>query len=174
MISRLSPYHEQVERALLRRGALPWAGVAATAAAAAVVGYGVRADLGYVSSPPIVGEFEFYGAFALVAVVALLAAAAAARPRERGASRWGWGAGVATAASAIGYGIQTILDHVDEPRLVGELEFYGLFVGCALGALALGAGAVLVGRRRADLTARLGFLALAYVLLVQLIQSLWD
>lgn len=153
---------------------MPWAWAAATAATAAVAGYGLRAHLAYVSKPPLLGELEFYGAFALAAVLALLAAAAAARPKKAGASWWGWGAAGASAASAMGYAIQTILDHVDEPPLVGELEFYFLFVGCALASLVLGAGAVFVGRRRVDLTARLGFVALAYVLLVQLIQSLWD
>ena len=61
-----------------------------------------------------------------------------------------------------------------EPALVGEIEFYGLFVGFACVALVAGAVAVITGRRRGDLTMRFGFIAVAYVLLAQLIQSLWD
>jgi hypothetical protein len=95
-------------------------------------------------------------------------------PGGRGAFWWGWAAAGASILSAIGYAVQTILDHVDEPELVGEVEFYGLFVGFAFVALLAGAVAVITGRTRGDLTMRLGFIAIAYVLLAQLIQSLWD
>jgi hypothetical protein len=89
-------------------------------------------------------------------------------------SRWGWVAVSATILSTIGYAVQTILDHVTVPALVGEIEFYGLFAGFALVALVAGAVSVITGWRRGDLTMRLGFIAVAYVLLAQLIQSLWD
>jgi hypothetical protein len=149
--------------------------VATVATVAAAVGYGVRADLHYVSKPPIAGELGFYGVFALVGVGGFFAAAVAAQPVARpAASRWGWAAAGATLLSATGFGIQTLFDHVHVPPLVSQVEFYGLFVGCGLAALVLGAAAVAAGKRRADLTMRFGFVALSYVLLVQLVQSLWD
>jgi len=95
-------------------------------------------------------------------------------PCRRSASRWRWIAGGATIASAVGYAVQARLDYVSKPALVGEIEFYGLFVGFACVALVAGAVAVITGRRRGDLTMRFGFIAVAYVLLAQLIQSLWD
>jgi hypothetical protein len=95
-------------------------------------------------------------------------------PGRRDVSRWGWVAAGATILSAIGYAVQTILDHVTAPALVGEIEFYGLFAGFAFVALVAGAVSVITGWRRGDLTMRLGFIAVAYVLLAQLIQSLWD
>jgi hypothetical protein len=99
---------------------------------------------------------------------------ARAAPGRLNASRWGWIAAGATVASTIGYIVQTILDYVPAPALVGEIEFYGLFAGFAFVALIAGAVAVITGRRRRDLTMRLGLIAIAYVLLAQLIQSLWD
>jgi hypothetical protein len=93
---------------------------------------------------------------------------------RRNASRWGWVAAGATILSTIGYAVQTILDYVTVPALVGEIEFYGLFVGFALVALVAGVVSVVTGWRRGDLTMLLGFIAVAYVLLAQLIQSLWD
>ena len=144
--------------------------IAAGATIASAIGYAVQARLDYVSKPAFVGEIEFYGLFAL------LAGAVAARPLpgRPGATRWGSAAAGAAILSAIGYAVQTALDHVGEPALVGEIEFYGLFVGFACVALIAGAVAVITGWRRGDLTMRLGFIAVAYVLLAQLIQSLWD
>jgi hypothetical protein len=159
-----------------RRGESRWGWIGAGATIASAVGYAVQRTLDYVSKPAVVGELEFYGLFAGVAFVALMAGAVAARPvlGRRSASRLGWIAAGATVLSVIGYAVQTVLDHVDEPALVGEIEFYGLFVGFALVALIAGAGAVVTGRRRGDLTMRLGFIAVGYVLLAQVIQSLWD
>lgn len=167
----------QARRLRSRKPAARWGWLGAGAIAASAVGYELRARLDYVSKPPLLGELEFYGLFALLAVVALLAAAVAARPlpgRSHAASRWGWAGTGAAFLSAIGYVVQTIFDHVDEPPTLGEVEFYGLLVGMALLALLTGCVAVFVGRRRGDLTMRLGFFAVAYVLLAQLIQSLWD
>jgi hypothetical protein len=146
------------------------------AAIAAAIGYAVQRELRYVSTPAWVGEIEFYGALASVAFLALVAGAAAAWPPEgrRRASAWGWVAAVATAVSAAGYIVQTILDHVYAPPLVGELEFYGVFIGAGSIALLAGAVATFVGRRRDDLTLSLGFIAVAYALFAQLTQSLWD
>ncbi len=151
-----------------------WIGVGATIASA--IGYAVQTAVGYVSKPALVGEIEFYGLFAGLGFVALMSGAVAARPiaERRSASRWGWIAAGATILSVIGYAVQTILDHVDEPGLIGEIEFYGLFVGFAFVALIAGAAAVFTGRRRGDFTMRLGFIAVGYVLLAQVIQSLWD
>jgi hypothetical protein len=156
--------------------ALLWGWLGAGAAAAAAIGYAVQHELAYVSKPAWVGELEFYGAFAVLASLALLIGAIAAwLPRgQRKASVWGWVAGAATLASALGYIVQTVLDHVYAPPLVGQLEFYGMFIGAGFFALLAGVVAVLTGRRRSDLTMSLGFLAVAYVLLAQLTQSLWD
>jgi hypothetical protein len=151
-----------------------WTGVGATIASA--LGCAVQSMLHYVSKPAWVGEIEFYGLFAAVAFVALMAGAVSARPLpgRRSTSQWGWIAAGATILSVVGYAVQTVLDHVDEPALIGEIEFYGLFVGFALVALIAGGVAVITGRKRGDLTMRLGFVAVAYVLLAQAIQSLWD
>jgi hypothetical protein len=159
-----------------RRGPSRWGWIGLGATTTSAVGYTIQTKLGYVSKPALVGELEFYGFFAAVAFVALMAGAVAAEPApgRRGASRLGWIAVGATVMSVIGYVVQTILDHVDEPALVGEIEFYGLFVGFAIVALIAGTAAVMRGRRRGDLTMRLGFIAVGYVLLAQAIQSLWD
>lgn len=94
---------------------------------------------------------------------------------RRIASPWARVAVGATIVSAIGYAVQTILDYVPEPGLIGQLEFYGVFVGFALVALVTGAVALFTGWRRDDRVAvRLGLVAVGYVLLVQVIQSLWD
>jgi hypothetical protein len=94
---------------------------------------------------------------------------------RRSASPWARAAIGATIVSAIGYAVQTILDYVPEPGLVGELEFYGLFAGFAFVALATGAVSIFTGWRRGDrLSVRLGLVAVGYVLLAQVIQSLWD
>jgi hypothetical protein len=161
---------------LSRRDAWRWGWIGVGAAIASAVGYAVEKELAYVSTPAWVGEIEFYGVFASLAVAALTAGAVAARPLagRRTASWWGWIAAGGAILSAIGYAVQTILDHVDEPGIVGEIEFYGLFDGFAIVALIAGLIAVITGRRRGDLTMRFGFIALAYVLLAQMIQSLWD
>ena len=158
------------------RSALWWGSIGAGAAAAAAIGYAVQHELAYVSKPAWVGEIEFYGVFAILAFFALLVGAASAWPPrgQRRASAWGWVAAAATVVSALGYVVQTILDHVSAPPLVGQLEFYGVFIGAGVLALAAGAAACLTGRWRSDLTMSLGFLAVAYVLLAQLTQSLWD
>ena len=178
MIPTVSPSGARVEAraARCRRSASRWGWIAAGATIASAIGYAVQARLDYVSKPAFVGEIEFYGLFAGFAFVALLAGAVAARPLpgRPGATRWGSAAAGAAILSAIGYAVQTALDHVGEPALVGEIEFYGLFVGFACVALIAGAVAVITGWRRGDLTMRLGFIAVAYVLLAQLIQSLWD
>jgi hypothetical protein len=159
-----------------RRGASRWGWIGLGATTTSAVGYTIQTKLGYVSKPALVGELEFYGLFAGVAFAALMAGAVAARPLtgRRSASLWGWIAAGTTILSVIGYAVQTVLDHVDEPPLVGEIEFYGLFVGFAIVALVAGTAAVMRGRRRDDLTMRLGFIAVGYVLLAQAIQSLWD
>jgi hypothetical protein len=159
-----------------RRGASRWGWTGVGATIASALGYAVQATLHYVSKPAWVGEIEFYGLFAAVAFGALMAGAVAARPfpGRRSTSPWGWMAAGATILSVVGYAVQTVLDHVDEPGLVGEIEFYGVFVGFALVALIAGAVAVITGRKRGDLTMRLGFIAVGYALLAQAIQSLWD
>ena len=179
MIDRLFPgFGERVEARAApgRRDASRWGWAAAGATIASAIGYAVQMELDYVSKPTLVGEIEFYGLFAGFAFLALIAGAVAARPvpDRRGASGWGWVAAGATILSTIGYVVQTVLDHVPAPALVAELEFYGLFVGFAFVALVAGTVSVITGRRREDLTMRVGFIALAYVLLAQLIQSLWD
>lgn len=75
----------------------------------------------------------------------------------------------------IGYVVQTILDYVHEPAIVGELEFYGVFAGFGFVALVTGIMSVALGWRDGDkLAVRLGLIAIAYVALAQVIQSLWD
>ncbi len=94
---------------------------------------------------------------------------------RQAASPWARIAIGATIVSAIGYAVQTILDYVSEPAIVGELEFYGVFVGFALVALVTGAVALFTGWRRDDQTSKLlGLISVGYVLLAQVIQSLWD
>jgi hypothetical protein len=39
---------------------------------------------------------------------------------------WGWIAIGAADVSAVGYAVQTILDYVPAPALVGQTEFYGV------------------------------------------------
>lgn len=90
------------------------------------------------------------------------------------ASPWGFVAFGAAVASEIGYMVQTILDWVPDPALVGEIEFYGLFAGFAVVALIAGIVAVITGWRSGDQTRVLGLVAIGYVLLVQTIQILWD
>jgi hypothetical protein len=94
---------------------------------------------------------------------------------RRGASRWGLIGVGATIASATGYAVQTIFDYLPVPGSVAELEFYGLFAGFALVALVTGVTAIFIGWRRNDsMSVRLGVFAVGYVLLAQVIQSLWD
>jgi len=158
------------------RGALLCLGFSVAAGAAAAIGYAVEHELAYVSKPAWVGEIEFYGDFASLASLALVTGAIVAWPRRgrREAFAWGWIAAASAVVSAIGYVVQTILDHVYAPPLVGQLEFYGVFIGAGGLALVTGAVASLTGFRRSDLTMSLGLLAVAYVLMAQLTQSLWD
>jgi len=123
-----------------------------------------------------VGEIEFYGLFASLAFLALVVGAVVAWPPrgQRGASAWAWLAAVATAVSSLGYVVQTILDHVDEPPRIGLLEFYGVFIGAGCLALLTGTIASFIGRQRSDLTLSIGFISVAYVVFAQLTQSLWD
>jgi hypothetical protein len=90
------------------------------------------------------------------------------------ASPWGWIAFGAAVISAIGYALQTILDYVPDPALVDEIEFYGVFADFGIAALLTGIVAALTGWRSGDDTRRLGLVAIAYVVLVQTIQPLWD
>jgi drug/metabolite transporter (DMT)-like permease len=158
------------------RGALRWGWIGVGAALASAAGYALQHELSYVSKPSWIGEIEFYGVFASLAFLALVAGAVSAWPPrgQRGASIWARLAALGTVVSAVGYVVQTILDHVYAPPLVGQLEFYGIFIGAGFFALLTGVIAILTGRRRSDLTMSLGFLAVAYVLLAQLTQSLWD
>jgi hypothetical protein len=158
------------------RGALRWGWIGAGAALAAAIGYAVQRELAYVSRPAWIGEIEFYGFFAGLAFLALVVGAVAAWPPkgQRRASPLAWLAIAAAIVSALGYVVQTILDHVYAPPRVGLLEFYGAFIGAGALALLTGCAASLLGLRRNDLTLSLGFIAVAYVLFAQLTQSLWD
>jgi hypothetical protein len=86
------------------------------------------------------------------------------------ANRWGWIALAATIVSLIGYIAQTVLDHVNAPAIVGQLVFYGAFAGVGIAGLLVGIVAVVTGRKRADDSALLGWIAIGYVALAQLIQ----
>jgi hypothetical protein len=90
------------------------------------------------------------------------------------ASPWGLIAFAAAVVSEIGYMVQTILDWVPEPALLGEIEFYGLFADFAVIALIGGIVAVITGWRSGDQTRVLGLVAIGYFVLVQTLQSLWD
>jgi hypothetical protein len=158
------------------RGALRWGWIGAGAALASVLGYALQRELAYVSRPAWVGEIEFYGVSAVLAFLALIIGALEAWPPrgERRASPWAWVAVAAALVSALGYVVQTIFDHVHVPPVVARDEFYGAFIATGCLALLSGAVAGFVGRGRSDLTLSLGFIAVAYVLFVQLVQSLWD
>lgn len=159
-----------------RRGALRWGWIGAGAALASLLGYALQRQLAYVSRPAWVGEIEFYGISAALAFLALTVGAVTAwpPPGERRASPWAWVALAAALVSALGYVVQTIFDHVFVPPVVARDEFYGAFIAPGCLALLSGAAASIVGRGRSDLTLSLGFIAVAYVLLAQLAQSLWD
>ncbi len=90
------------------------------------------------------------------------------------ASRWGWIAIGLTVLSVIGYALQTILDYVPEPAVVGQFVFYGLFAANGIVGLLTGVVAVATGWRRDDSTLRFGLVAIAWVVVVQTIQSMWD
>lgn len=90
------------------------------------------------------------------------------------ASPWALVAFGAAVISEIGYVVQTILDWVPDPALVGEIEFYGLFAGFAFVALIAGIVAVITGWRNGDQTRVVGLVAIGYVVLVQALQMLWD
>ena len=96
------------------------------------------------------------------------------RPFTSAATTWGWIALGATILSVVGYALQLLFDHVSAPDDVVRLVFFGLFEWD--GVLALGAGiiAVWTGWNRKDWTLRLGLIAIAWVAVVQTIQSLWD
>ena len=96
------------------------------------------------------------------------------RPLTGAATAWGWIALGATTLSAVGYALQILFDHVSVPDDVVRLVFFGLFEWDAVLALGAGIIAVWTGRNRNDWTLRLGVIAIAYVTLVQTIQSLWD
>jgi hypothetical protein len=52
--------------------------------------------------------------------------------------------------------------------------FYGVFAGFAIVAQIAGIVAIVTGRKRGDLTRVLGLVAIAYSVLAQTLQSLWD
>lgn len=96
------------------------------------------------------------------------------RPLTGAATAWGWIALGFTILSAAGYALQTLFDHVSVPDDVVSLVYFGLFEWDGVLALAAGVIAVWTGWNRNDWTLRLGLVAIAYVVLAQTIQSLWD
>jgi hypothetical protein len=96
------------------------------------------------------------------------------RPLTDSATTWGWIALGSTTLSAVGYALQTLFDHVSVPDELVRLVFYGLFEWDGVLALVAGIIAVWTGWNRSDWTLRLGLVAIAYVVLAQTIQSLWD
>ncbi len=99
---------------------------------------------------------------------------AASRAHSLEASTWGWIALGATAVSVIGYLMQLALDHTPPVAVLDEAVFFGLFEGVGLFGLVVGCVAIATGWRRGDLTVRFGLVAIAWVVLAQTIQSLWD
>jgi hypothetical protein len=79
------------------------------------------------------------------------------------ASVWGWIVFGAADVSAVGYAVQTTLDYVPAPALVGQIEFYGVFAGFGIAALIAGMVALVTGWRSGDQTRRLGLVAIGYV-----------
>jgi hypothetical protein len=96
------------------------------------------------------------------------------RPLTGAATPSGWIALGATLLSALGYALQTLFDHVSVPADLARLVFFGLFEWDGVLALLAGIIAVWTGRNRHDWTLRLGIVAISYVVLAQIIQSLWD
>jgi hypothetical protein len=94
--------------------------------------------------------------------------------RDIEASPWGWIALGAVGVSIVGYVVQSIFDYVPAPAVVGRLAFYGLFAGPAVVALVAGGIAVVTGWKRHNHSVPFGFVGLAYFVLAQTIQSLWD
>jgi hypothetical protein len=94
--------------------------------------------------------------------------------RKITASRWGWIAIGFTVASVIGYLFQLTLDHVDEPAALGEFVFYGLFAANGILGLLSGVVAIATGWGRDDSTVRFGVIAIAWLIAVQTLQSMWD
>ncbi len=90
------------------------------------------------------------------------------------ANTWGWIALGATILSSTGYGLQILFDYVSVPDDVVRLVFFGLFEWDGVLALVAGVIAVWTGWNRNDWTLRLGLVAIAYAVLAQTIQSLWD
>jgi hypothetical protein len=86
------------------------------------------------------------------------------------ANRWAWVAGVATIVSLVGYIVQFALDHISAPKIVGQLEFFVVFAGFGIAALLLGIVAIAKGRGRGDHSVLIGWIAIGYVALAQLIQ----
>ncbi len=54
------------------------------------------------------------------------------------------------------------------------LVFFGLFEGAGIAGLLVGLIAVSTGWNRGDSTLRFGLIGIAWVMLAQTIQSLWD
>jgi hypothetical protein len=121
---------------------------------------------------------NFVGAVALAVVGSQYAGIWAGKIRALAsrinASPLGWIALGATLISIIGYVIQTILDYVSLPAVVGAFAFFGIFGVFAIIALVIGVVAILTGWRRGDHTFRLGLVAVAWVVLVQTNLSLRD
>ena len=90
------------------------------------------------------------------------------------ASIWGWIAVGAAVVSIVGYVVQSIFDYVTAPAIVGQLAFYGLYGGPAVVALVAGGIALVTGWSRDDSTVRFGVVGVAYFVLAQTVQSLWD
>jgi hypothetical protein len=90
------------------------------------------------------------------------------------ATAWAWIAIGATILSAVGYALQTLFDHVSVPADVAKLVFFGVFEWDGVLALLAGIIAVWTGWRRNDRTVWLGLVAIAYVVLAQTAQTLWD
>jgi hypothetical protein len=81
---------------------------------------------------------------------------------------------LATVVSALGYVAQIILDFVPGAGVFGAVVYFGVFRAWGILALLSGAAAVVIGWKWHDSNVRFGVIAIAYVVLVQTIQSLWD
>ena len=90
------------------------------------------------------------------------------------ASVWGWLALAAATVSVAGYLTQIALDHTPPVGIIDNAVFFGLFEGTGLLGLATGLVALATGWKRSDSTMRFGIIAVAWVILAQTIQSLWD
>lgn len=94
------------------------------------------------------------------------------------ASTWGIVALVATVVSALGFFVQSIPDIVGQrpgyAGVVGAIAWWGVFVPAGLVAFIAGIGALVTGLKRRDRSRWLGAIALAYLIGVQTLLSLWD